>query len=245
VGWGVQMSDRSPANEPPAESVKSNERHSEPGGREKLLSRKAVLGWIAALVIAIVGSVVGVEAPGWFSGRPTTSTLSLVFQPWSGGKVASDLHVAFRVTGTCWEPSLDAYRQGAFRCTAAIPGVAQSGILDPCFGGYYGSADNEVICTYPSPESVTVVRLSQPLPADSAPSSLVSPWLLVLADGENCWEITGATIQVEGMSQTYQCNGGDNRLFGSINRAGRTWTILQQPNGSSDITQAVIAKAYF
>jgi hypothetical protein len=241
------MSDRSPANEPPGGSVESKEGHGESAGREKFLSRKAILGWIAALVIAIVGSVVGVEAPGWFSNSPTTTnpTLSLVFQPWIAGKVASDLHVAFTGSGSCPEPSFAADRKGAYRCVARIRANGPSGILDPCFGGYYGSADNEVICAYPSPESVTVVRLSQPLPVVSAPSSLVSPWLLVLVDGEDCWEITGATIQVEGMSETYQCDGGNNGLFGSVNRAGRTWTILQQRNGSSDMTQAMIAKAYF
>ena len=88
------------------------------------------------------------------------------------------------------------------------------------------------------------MRLTRPLPIFSAPSSLPTPWLLVLADNERCYYLTGGTLTPGGLRLNYGCAGGNN-LYGNINKAYRIWTIFQQRNGSSDMTQAQIAEAYY
>jgi hypothetical protein len=115
-------------------------------------------------------------------------------------------------------------------------------IYDPCFGG-----GNQVVCPYNSPDSVAVMQLTRPLPVFSASSSLPYPypWLLTLADGEQCWRQSGATIAYDGMPLNYFCSKGDDNLYGEVNNADPVWTIFEARKGSSDMTQAAIAKAYY
>ena len=239
------MGDQPSAKATPAESQRGGGPHDEsvrrsPTGFLGNLSKKS-LGVLGALFTAVVVSIVTTIVTGWLPGGHSATlshTSSILFQPWTfAGKVSVDLHIASKVTGFCWAESIATPRQDAYRC------MAGNFILDPCFAGPNGP-DDQVVCTYPSPQSVTVMRLTKPLPFFSAPSSLSSPWLLILADGEHCYYETGGTTSPGGMRLNYECSRNSN-LYGNINKADHIWTIFQQRNGSSDMTQAQIAKAYY
>lgn len=185
----------------------------------------ATIGGTIAAVIALMPS--DQHATSRITYQPTTLT----------GQVSGDLHVTHKVTGYCDSESIAAPRQGAYRC------VAGNGIYDPCFAGDHGG--NLVVCPYPSPDTVTVMQLTRPLPVSPTSSSLSWPWLLTLADGEQCWQLSGATTDFAGMPLNYRCGNGNGNLYGTINKTDPVWTIFELRNGSSDMTQAAIAKAYF
>jgi len=212
----------------------------------KLLSRKSILGALGAVLTAAVATIVSAIVMGWFTGHPVTAvpTSSIFLEPWTlTGRLSVDLHIASRVTGYCWEESIAAPRLDAYRC------VDRRHILDPCFGVgsssqiVGGNSFSHVVCANPSPESVTVLKISKPLPVFSAPASLSNPWLLILADGERCYFDTGSTASAGGLRFNYACRHGD--LFGSVDKANRIWTIFQQHAGSADMTQVQIVKAYY
>lgn len=213
----------------------------------KILSRKSILGALGAILTAVVATIVSAIVMGWFTGRPATAvpTSSIFFQPWTlTGRVSGDLHIASEVTGYCWMESVAARRLDAYRCMDR-----QHTILDPCFGigsssqVVGGNSLSRVVCAYPSPESVTVMKISKPLPVFSAPASLSNPWLLILADGERCYFDTGGTSNPGGLRLNYACRNGD--LYGSINKTDGAWTIFQQHANSADMTQVRIVKAYY
>ena len=219
----------------PAEPPKGNGRRGE--APAKLLSRPKIIGGLAALFSAIIAGIVSGVFLGWFS-RPPSPTQTIFYQPTTEtGQVSGDLAVAHRVTGYCYSGSGAAPRQGAYRC------VSGNGLYDPCFTG--NSGDTQVVCPYPSPESVTVMRLTRPLPIFSTSSSVPYPWLLALAGGEQCEQLTGATTSFGGMPLNYYCGKGNGSLYGTINKTNPVWTIFELRNGSSDMTQVAIAKAYF
>jgi len=167
-------------------------------------------------------------------------TESILYQPWDfSGKVAGDLHIVSRVTGYCWEQSIAAPRLDAYRC------MQGNYIHDPCFGDPNGPS-NQVVCSYPSPESVTVMQLTKPLPGGPyAPTtSLANPWLVTLADGTPCVSFTGLPLSASGLWLHYTCSNGD-LLYGKINKTNQIWTIFNQHYGSSVMTLAQIAKAYY
>jgi hypothetical protein len=88
-------------------------------------------------------------------------------------------------------------------------------------------------------------KLTQPLPVFSTAFSLDQPWLLILADGAQCLQVTGATIDLAGIRNSYYCGKSNDSLYGTVNKADPVWTIYDLRNGSSNMTQAAIAKAYY
>lgn len=239
---GDQPPDTSTSPEPPngAEHPDRRARHSLTALLRNL-SRKS-LAALGAVLTAIVASLVTAVVIGWFSGghAPTlTHTSSIIYQPWTlNGKLSGDLHITARVTGFCWTESIATPRLDAYRC------MTGNNVLDPCFAGPDGPG-NEVACPYPSPDSVTLMKLTRSLPYFPPPGGSSSPWLLILADGERCYHSTGGTMNPGGLRLDYECGHSSNNLYGNIDRAGRIWTIFQERNGSVDMTQARIAEAYY
>lgn len=126
------------------------------------------------------------SAPVQTSGNPSrpakpASTQVIVYQP-----------TGFRstqvVSGKCWEGSLAAPRQGAYRC------MAGNIILDPCFP----SNDSSVACPVdPQTNTGTIIDLTDSLPTDTAnnaPPSVAMPWRALLQGGGTCGVVTGAGI---------------------------------------------------
>jgi hypothetical protein len=234
-----------PAN-PPQDDGPRDEASERPGWWKRFaakLPRKGILALASATFTAIVATVVASMVlgwlPWWHSAKSAGPTSRIVFQPWTlANKISSDIHVASRVTGYCWTESIAAPRLDAYRCLEPERNI----ILDPCFGDPFGSA-KEVVCAYPTPESVTIIQLTRQLPVFSASHFVRNAWLIVLADGEDCSFATGGTANPVGLRLNYDC--GNRLLYGNINRTNRIWTILEQHNGSSDMIPVPIATAYY
>jgi len=170
-------------------------------------------------------------------GTRSAPTQVTVYEPWGPSGLAQGIHPASTVRGYCWVSSLGSIRSDAFRC------VTGNEIFDPCFASPY--ATGQVACGYPSQTSVTIIQLTKALPqAGTAPSGKQpNPWLIVLANGQQCWVNTSAGIEVDGMTQTFGCRDGAS-LFGSPQRDESIWTIFYQAKSGSSLTPASIAKVY-
>jgi hypothetical protein len=180
---------------------------------------RRVLSALGAVFTAVIAAIVSSLVAGWFTGSHSTSTAPqlIYFEPWTSNGISGEIHIASTANGTCGEQSDVSSRPDAFRC------IEQNGvILDPCFTSPYVSngidvaAKNQVACPFPSPGSITVLRLSQPLPDTSQTGSADAsrPWLIVLTNGESCRNSGpyGGITTAGGLEENYFCpNGG---LFG-------------------------------
>jgi hypothetical protein len=194
-------------------------------------------GAVAAIIAGLV--------LGWFSGQNSATpsvTQQIIFQPWAtggSGGISSDVHVNSRVSGTCWTHSSITSRPDAYRCTYG------NYVLDPCISSpFEGVFSDEVVCPYPGPNSVTLITLKSGLPKSSSSANApLTPWLLTLADGENCLAFSAMTISAAGLGEDYACLDGG--LYNGIHRSEQPWTIFEQRRGSSELTLVTVAKAYF
>jgi hypothetical protein len=168
--------------------------------------------------------------------RPA-ATQVIAYEPWAVNTLAPGIQVASTVKGSCWTSSGVSDRSDAYRC------LSGNNLFDPCFASPYVSSPGQVACPYPSPESVTVINLTKPLPLQSLPGQQPNPWLLDLANGQQCFSHTGAVIEVGGMPALFSC-GPRASLLGKPQRSNRTWTIYYQAQPGSSLTMVPIAKAY-
>jgi len=109
-----------------------------------------------------------------------------------------------------------------------------------------------VVCPMPDPNNVTVIHLTRSLetgysassPEKVDPASATSiVWLIILDNGTRCYRVSGANASSSGMSDNYDCLGGD-ALYNDPQRTSPIWTIFEQRLGTADMTLASIAKAY-
>jgi hypothetical protein len=72
----------------------------------------------------------------------------------------------------------------------------------------------------------------------------MTPWLLILANGDHCFAVAAATIPTAGLGEDYACGlvGG---LYGAFHSTDQPWTIFEQRSGNSEMILTPIAKAYF
>lgn len=219
-------------------------------------SRKWLIGITTGVVIAVVAGIILEVTQPWFTSQPAESigaTQVIYYEPWNtnnpSGNTLSNVHVAHNFTGYCWERSLLTNRSDAYRCVSPAHNI----LLDPCFASPFLTPSNatQVVCPYPVPDSIAVLRLTRRLSSISAtpykgfPPSRV--WFLVLVDGADCIA-AGATINIIGgelQQNYYVCPGSHFSLYGYPQHASSTWTILEQKNGSPSITYVPIAKAYY
>jgi hypothetical protein len=126
--------------------------------------------------------------------------------------------------------------------------AADGTILDPCFAYPFGfpSELKEVACPYPDPDSITIIRLTQPLPQISGRKVpfVTDYWFLILADGMKC-HAGGGTIEFIGgkvESAYYYCPGRGFPLYGYPDSSSSIWTILEQQK--SGLEPVPIATVY-
>ncbi len=168
-----------------------------------------------------------------------------LFSAWSPNETLhSDLHVSDRVKGKCWVQSLALSRADAWRCMAADQ------IYDPCFLGR-PRGHQEVVCPRsPFEHVVTVIKLTQALPAQPGPAvaglgSSGAPWGLELANGARCISVQGATFTIAGMRANYACNT-KGWIIGQPNGSQATWKAFYINSvDDSNATQVDIARAVF
>jgi hypothetical protein len=208
-------------------------------------TRRILLSGAGVVFTGALATIIGGLILPWISssspGAPD-ATQQVIFQPWSldaAGAVSQDIHIASRLSGKCWIHSYLSGRSDAYRC------VAGNLVLDPCISNpYEGRASRQVICPSPSTTSVALISLTESLPRSfKASDGPLTPWLLILADGEKCFEFAAAAPSTAGLVEDYSC--GVDSLYGRVNRTDRLWTIFEQRPGASSMELVSITEAYF
>jgi hypothetical protein len=169
-----------------------------------------------AAVVALVLATAAVAVPVSTAG--SQGTVVHRFHPFSGGKIASGVHVAQTRRGYCWTTSNVESRRYAWRCFQG------NFIHDPCFSA--GRRARFVLCPLePWSSNVLRLRLTRALPSwgrsHSDPRLPVGVWTTT---GKRCTHSSGATSEIKGKPITYVCAGG-GVLAGFAHRSSRTWTI--------------------
>lgn len=169
-----------------------------------------------------------------------SGTQVITYAPWAGaGTLASGISASASQSGSCFSTSSATTAPNAYRC------LVGNDLYDPCFADAT-SAAGEVACPNPAhPDSVVVIKLTAalPAPATSAGSTII-PWLLVLANGQQCQTITGTGGTLGGKDEAYGCPGGG--VYGLPDTSGATWMVWYAPSGApaSAMTQVSVTKAY-
>jgi len=232
-----------PQTGPAAPSPASEDSAQQPSARRRSKARVTLTVLVVVLVVAGIVAGLMLTRHGGSSHQSTSTTPTpaainkteqIVFDPFTAsGNLAAGVTIASRATGTCIGSLADGARSDAYRCF--YPG----GIGDPCFP--YG--DQYVLCFH-SPTDLAATKVTPPtdqiVPQTSSPSA--DPWALVIADGQMCVFITGASQVVDGLRESYGCPGGS--LYGDPNRSSPIWTIWYQAAGSNSLVQINVLKSY-
>lgn len=181
----------------------------------------------------------GSHPPAATPGPGHAGTTVVHYRPWAPTGLAAGIGTAHRANGSCWTASIASSRPDAYRCIDD-----HNQINDPCFASSY--QHQAVACAYPSPTAVTLITLTQPLPAGNPQpteaSDVQTVWLIVLDDGELCFANTGMAPMAHNMSLTYTCPRGD--LYGEPDHNTVEWTIAYQPVSSTNLSTQPVARAY-
>lgn len=178
---------------------------------------------------------------------PLTQTEYQDLLPWQNGQLRDELAVTNERQGACWVGSLVTNRPDAWRC--ATPNETYTLILDPCFVNP-ANPNGELACLN-SDLTVTLLTLAEPLPEEFANSSGPDklPLKVVLADGDECGLLLGATITIP-LNDTdqrvnYACTSG-GILIGEPNKENEIWTITYNadPRGDAEMEQKQIVQAF-
>lgn len=169
-----------------------------------------------------------------------SGTQVISYTAWSGpGALASGISAASTKSGSCFTTSAATTAPGAYRC------MVVNTLYDPCFADATSSAGQVACPNMDNPDSVVVIKLTAqlPAPATSAGSSIF-PWLVILANGQRCWTITGTGSELGGQNSTYICPGGI--VYGQTDQSGPTWQVTYAPMGAaaSAMTKVAVTKAY-
>jgi len=167
-------------------------------------------------------------APTTTTSAPHTTQIQ-VFTPFSeSGGLSQDVRVTGHNSGYCWTGSLAVDDPNAWRCF-----IGANDISDPCFSSPWGTMPGYVACGGPF-TGVILLKLTKALPfalADQAPPSIAEevPFLLKLANGDDCGIDTGTAPVIAGMRMDFGCTGG--ALAGPIDNSSQPWTVELIPQG--------------
>jgi hypothetical protein len=208
--------------------------------------RAIVTGIITLIGAPAIAAIIATQVPQLWSTSPDQPTQVIYWEPWNTNAdkmILNNVHVDHTVSGNCWESSIVTDRPDAYRC------ATQHAILDPCIAYPFlpTSELTEVACPYPDPDSITIIRLTRPLPHISGRKIPLHTnyWFITLADGTRC-HAGGGTLEFIGniVGAYYYCPGVGFPVYGYPDNSGRTWTILEQRPGVSGLEPVPIAKAY-
>jgi hypothetical protein len=168
----------------------------------------------------------------------STKTKAHVFRPFSPtGR--SRLRTKTR-RGDCFTGSLATVRRDAWRCSIG------NRIVDPCFSSR--RAPDAVLCPRAAWKRTGIrIKLRQPLPRPRGkrPSIKLRPWALELVDGRHCGMETGATEAIGGTRANFDCDAGNDWLWGFPDRSTEPWTIFIAPYGATELSgRAPINRAW-
>ena len=263
---GGRVSGRSPGSSSPRVTVRkeSNSQGKEAGKatrarrlRKWLFGtrlRKFVTGIITLVIAPAVATIIAAYVPQIWSNPSTsesaTPTQVIFYEPWDTADInkitLGNVRIDRTVGGYCWVSSIVTMRSDAYRCMYSTQGY----IIDPCFAYPFlpSSEVREVVCPLPDPNSVTILRLTKPLPATSGRKAIFPTeyWYIILTNGIKCYAAGGTTDSIGGVESGsyYYCPGYGFPLFGYPNSSNSIWTILEQVKGVVGLEPAAIATAY-
>lgn len=211
--------------------------------------RAFATGIITLVIAPAIATIIATVAPHLWSTSSEQQTHVIYYEPWDTYNpykiMLSNLHIDRIISGHCWVSSIVTTRSDAYRCLSATNNI----ILDPCLAYPFSISSAEVACPYPDPNSITIIRLTRPLPQPSGRNVPLPTayWFIILADGTKCFT-AGGTTDFIGSEKVrgayYYCPGIGYPLYGYPDTSGRIWTILEQRPGESGLEPAPIATAY-
>ncbi|MCX4582469.1 serine/threonine-protein kinase [Streptomyces sp. NBC_01481] len=176
------------------------------------------------------------------SPSPTLSRTRInTIAPWAvGGYPAEDITVTGETIGSCWSSSEATMRLDAWRCSA------ESEILDPCFAPDVGPEHQVLLCMGTGPTRMVRLTLTETLPGNNfhiPGGPEISPIIIVLADGDTCRVMTGATTVLAEVRMNYSCENGGH-LYGDPDKTDALWVISHRANGAGTSVSTPIASVY-
>ncbi|MFG3480106.1 serine/threonine-protein kinase [Streptomyces sp. NPDC047980] len=185
-----------------------------------------------------------VSTPSQVAPSPTPSvgrTQVTTIAPWAvGGYPADDITVTGETVGSCWSSSEATMRLDSWRC------IAEDQILDPCFAPDESPEHEALLCMGTQPNRMVRLTLTEPLPGNNfhiPGGPQVTPLLIILADGNACRTMTGATTVLAGERMIYGCEEGGH-LYGEPDKSNALWTISYRAEGAGASVSTPIAHAY-
>jgi hypothetical protein len=202
---------------------------------------------VLIVVLAFFGTSVGLGRALARQETPALDRTDLRYVvPFSPDGLSAALTVAATETGTCISESLaDAGRSDAWRCTVG------NAIHDPCFASPFGVEGEPVTLACldtPLAADVLLLTVDAPLPpragdAGGSDQPAPLPWVLELANGEQCDVATGATIGLVDMRLNYFCTG-QGTILGEPDRGRPVWTVVYWPEGAPVTETVEVAVAW-
>jgi hypothetical protein len=137
---------------------------------------------------------------------PLTTTLQVLYQPFTPKGPKQDVVIATETSGTCFGASVaSGTREDALRCVTDT-----SEILDPCFEDPFPHAPLALICVKDPTQPATRLLLSRPLSVDLQRNHTFEnqnfPWAVRLAYGATCTRYQGTTATLAGETTSWGCS---------------------------------------
>ena len=196
--------------------------------------RRAGSAWGAG-AIAIAALATAASGPSYAASPATKAQVFHAF----GKNGRSRLRTRTR-HGECWAGSLATARRDAWRCNIGHQ------IVDPCFSSSHVS--DAVLCPRAAWKRTGIrLKLRRPLPRSHGkrPSTKLQPWAIELVDSRHCGMETGATEAIGETRANFDCQPGDEWLWGFPDRGTQPWTILIAPYGATALSErAAIRRAW-
>ncbi len=198
-----------------------------------------MIRWMLACVVMfglLMSSAVHGPAQEGGEASPTPSrTVVHYFLPFDADGLKSSLEVTSEERGTCEHTSRESsVRPDAWLC---LPG---GGVLDPCFERPTDDFDQPATlacAASPFASEVILFQTDEPLPRDTEktngeafplPEDVAQPdplpWALVLANGETCEILSGATQVYAGMRVNYGCEN-QGSVLGEVDKSDAVWAV--------------------
>jgi hypothetical protein len=170
--------------------------------------RELILTLVIVLVPAAVVAVIGYSSARNTSPsrRAMSTTVTVYATPTDGAPRGTS-----RLAGSCdLGSSLVSNRPDVARCFTTDSDDRGVNLLDPCFHSTAGAADRRELFVCPEDPwndrgRRTVVTVRGPVGRSGEAPSSPRPWALLLANGQRCFAISGATGTTAGLRQNYQC----------------------------------------
>ena len=147
------------------------------------------------------------------------ATKQITLRPWVAGRLDRNAHVWRSVNGECFGSYISP-RTDAYDCFTG------NSDYSPCFASpddfaEFFTHEGTLACPYPNSESIVLVRLTAPLHDANSPTAERSPWMLLLANGMECY-YSGYLVEA-GQLSGYCPEGG--YLYGHVDSSRPAWLI--------------------